>query len=951
MTDFLSSVLPTQGTYCTVGIRNGLVKQNFHATVDDVDAVGTGLVSSGVDAYFALATFNDGSSRKAENAAFLRSFFLDLDCGTGKPYADQAAAAQALRSFISTTQLPEPTVVNSGGGLHVYWPLTEDVPVYVWLGHAKFLKRLCTQHNLHADPAVTADCVRILRIPGTSNFKDGKSRPVQIIHSGQPTDLEVFVANLPSAPVDLSAAKAFGQDSVTSDLAGGEYPKTKFRVIAVKSVNDEGCAQIKHAIVNAATLEEPLWRAALSVAYRCEDGAKAIHDLSKKHPGYTAEATEAKAVETKGPYTCDWYRDNNGELCEGCAFKGTSPINLGKYTEAAEAVDGAYLIEKPEDETSPAVTLRIPEYPFPYFRGIKGGVFKRDSDANGNPTEVEIYRQDLYITERFFDHDEFGGGDGEMVGINLHLPRDGVRRFFSPVTSLFATDKLRELLIRNGVVAYGKTLDLIMAYFASSIRRLQGQVAANKTRNQMGWVRADVEGEVVGDGFVVGEMEYTSNGPKLAPPASATRQMATHFKPTGTLHEWTSIADFYNHPGLEPHALALFFGFGSPLLALIGGNSVKGALVHLKHNGSGSGKSTAQMVANSIFGHPEKLLNKPDDTQAAKLHKMGMLQNMVYTMDEITNEKPFELSVLVYAITSGKGRDRMEAQTNSLRMNYVMWCAIAVSSGNSSVVDKLQQIKATANGELNRILELSVPRYTGATKEKIDAVFSKLEHNYGVAGPVFIDYVLRNKKKVIALLKQIQAQIDADLNLNAADRFFSCIGACAIAGALIAQKLGLHNIDIPRIYKYLLEAIESNRANIRATSGDADQVAQETLATFLNENVRNALVANSVTKSGAPEAPSVTPAGPLRLRYYPDIQELVIPVGEFRKFFSERQVDVKDALTRLHASGFMKHEGKSHPIRIGAGALGGMAGILTRCYVFDAKALGIDAAQFTPPTP
>ena len=97
--------------------------------------------------------------------------------------------------------------------------------------------------------------------------------------------------------------------------------------------------------------------------------------------------------------------------------------------------------------------------------------------------------------------------------------------------------------------------------------------------------------------------------------------------------------------------------------------------------------------------------------------------------------------------------------------------------------------------------------------------------------------------------------------------------------------------------------------------------------------------------------PSVTPAGPLRLRYYPDIQELVIPVGEFRKFFVEKQVDVKDALSRLHAAGFMKHEGKSHPVRIGAGALGGMAGILTRCFVFDAKALGIDATQFTPPTP
>jgi uncharacterized protein (DUF927 family) len=944
MTDFLSSVLPSQGTYCTVGIRGGLVKQNFHATIDDVDAVGTGLVNSGVDAYFALATFNDGSSRKAENAAFLRAFFLDLDCGTGKPYVDQADAAQALRSFILTTQLPEPTVVNSGGGLHVYWPLTEDVPVDVWLGHAKSLKRLCTQHNLHADPAVTADCVRILRTPGTSNFKQGQVRPVQIINSGQPITLDVLIAHLPPAPVDLSAAKAFGQDDITSDLGGGEYPKTKFQVIVSKSSKGEGCAQIKHALVNAATLEEPLWRGAMSIAYRCEDGAKAIHRLSRDHPGYTVEGTEAKAADTKGPYTCEWYRDNYGERCKGCAFKGTSPISLGKYVEEAEIVDGAYLIEKPEDAHSAAVTMRIPEYPFPYFRGIKGGVFMKKEDADGNPGEIEIYKQDLYITERFFDSDESGNGDGEMIGINLHLPHDGVRRFFTTTQDVFTTDKLRGLLVKNGVVAYGKTIDAIMAYFASSIRRLQSQVAANKTRNQMGWTPDN-------QGFVVGEIEYTATGTKLAPPASSTRQLAAYFKPTGTLDAWRSMANFYNRPGLEVHALTLFCGFGSPLLRFIGGTVVKGVLVHLKSNGSGSGKSTAQMMVNSIFGHPDKLLSKQDDTYASKIHMLGMLNNIANTIDEITNETAENLSALAYGVVNGRGKNRMNSQTNTLRLNFTTWCGITITSANASVVDKLMQLKATSNGELSRTIEMSVPRYTGATKEEIDAVFSQLERNFGVAGPIFMAYVVANQERVLELCLQMQHQIDKDLNLNASDRFYSCWGAVNMAGAVISQKLGLHDIEIPRIYAFMLTQITENRLNIQQTSNDADVVAQETLAGYVNENVRNALVANSVSKSGAPELPSLTPAGPLRLRYYPDTQEMAVPAGEFRKFFSSRQVDVKDALARLHAAKFMKHDGKSHPLRIGAGALGGMAGILTRCYVFDAKALGIDATQFTPTGP
>jgi hypothetical protein len=163
-----------------------------------------------------------------------------------------------------------------------------------------------------------------------------------------------------------------------------------------------------------------------------------------------------------------------------------------------------------------------------------------------------------------------------------------------------------------------------------------------------------------------------------------------------------------------------------------------------------------------------------------------------------------------------------------------------------------------------------------------------------------------------------------------------------MAGGYIAQKLGLHDINLRNIYAYLLEVVEANRSATKSTVGDADLVVQETLAGYINDNIRNALVANSVSKSGAPEAPIREPSGTLKLRYYPDLQELAIPAGEFRSYFAGKQVDVKDALQRLQKANFLKHDGKSHPTRIGAGALGGMSGVLVRCYILDAKALGID---------
>ncbi len=943
MTDFLNSVLPTQGVYCAVGIRSGTVRQSFHPTIEDVEAAADGMASQGVDAYFALASFKDAAEgRTADNAAFLRAFFLDLDCGLGKPYVDQNEASVALSEFVRSVGMPTPYIVNSGGGLHVYWPLTEDVPAEVWFPHARALKKLCADHNLHADPAVTADRARILRVPGTYNFKNNQQRPVQVAVAGAPVSLAEFTKLLPAPAFDLAAAKQFGMDDTTRDL-GGEFPSCSFSRIVRRSLKDDGCNQIKIAVVEAATLEEPLWRAALSVATRCEDGPKAIHQLSKAHPGYTAANTEAKAAETKGPYTCEWYRANNPAGCEGCKQKVGSPIMLGKIVQEAPVENDQYMIEKPQDEESPAVTMAIPAYPFPYFRGVNGGVFKKERTPDGEEKEIEIYPHDLYLTERFYDIDEGGDGDGEMVGINLHMKRDGVRRFYAPVTTLFTKDKMRDLLIKHGVVAYGKQLDALMAYFASTIRKLQQQFSASKTRNQMGWTH-DMQG------FVVGEVEYTAGGVKLAPPASGTRQLAASFRPTGALEEWRQIVNFYDRPGLEPHALTFFFGLGSPLLKLIGGNHVKGAQVHLKHNGSGSGKSTAQMVVNSIFGSPDELLMKKEDTYASKMHMLGMMNSIAFTVDEITNEKAEVLSDYAYGFTSGRGKHRMEAQTNKLRANSTTWCNITITSGNASVVDALQQLKNTADGELRRILEISVPKYTGATKSEIDAVFGKLNDNYGVAGPLFIQFVVSNIDTVRDSCLKMQAQIDKALNLDQSDRFYSCILACAFTGAMIAKKLGLHDIDVKRIYNYSLGVVSQAKLANKGETGDMLTVAKETLAAFINENVNNALVINHPAKGGVPAAPITMPKGSLKLRYEPDTKELYITVAEYRKYFAGRQVDVKDSLAKLATAGIVKYDGKSATTRIGAGAVGGLSGLAVRCYVFDGAAIGLDENSFADGT-
>ena len=173
-TTFLASVLGDEGSYCVWAnrIADKHKVQKFYPTIDALIHAAHNLDDEGYDAYFALGTFDEAGSREATNVKQLRAFYLDLDCGPTKEYASQSEALRSLQRFCKQAKLPRPTLINSGRGIHVYWRLTTPVSRETWQPIAERLKALCRKHGLHADPVVTADAARVLRIPGTHNHKD-----------------------------------------------------------------------------------------------------------------------------------------------------------------------------------------------------------------------------------------------------------------------------------------------------------------------------------------------------------------------------------------------------------------------------------------------------------------------------------------------------------------------------------------------------------------------------------------------------------------------------------------------------------------------------------------------------------------------------------------------------------------------------------------------------------
>ena len=201
---FLQHVLGEEGYHCLFAAHTANEKraQKFFTDFEDMEETASYLDEQGYDVYFALATFEERGKRTAANAKQLRSFFLDLDCGkekfeAGKGYKSQQAAVNAIRGFCQSHQLPKPTIVNSGRGVHAYWALTEPVDAERWVPLAERFKQMCINTDLIIDPAVPADAARVLRYPGTRNHKDSPPKSVSVLASLAPQmRLEEMVAIL-----------------------------------------------------------------------------------------------------------------------------------------------------------------------------------------------------------------------------------------------------------------------------------------------------------------------------------------------------------------------------------------------------------------------------------------------------------------------------------------------------------------------------------------------------------------------------------------------------------------------------------------------------------------------------------------------------------------------------------------------------------------------------------
>ncbi len=154
---------------------------HFFRSVQAAAELTIDLCNQGLDVYVGVNP-RTGQKGKKENVHYLSSFHAEIDYGSiGHKKETEFANYEEAMDAINNFHLQPSAVIHSGGGFHCYWVLKTPLRVSDYgIATLENINKALTQ-SLNGDPG-THDISRVLRVPGTFNFKNPQNpRPVGII--------------------------------------------------------------------------------------------------------------------------------------------------------------------------------------------------------------------------------------------------------------------------------------------------------------------------------------------------------------------------------------------------------------------------------------------------------------------------------------------------------------------------------------------------------------------------------------------------------------------------------------------------------------------------------------------------------------------------------------------------------------------------------------------------
>lgn len=554
---FLSAVVPPGGTVVAKAVMDGGRKRFHHRyckTQDEAVRTIDEWSAGQADIYFALASYKQGFHASPEhpekrvvrvrtNVDQLKALWLDMDFKAG--YPDAAGAIVALRSFCAASGLVAPALlISSGNGLHVYWPLAEAIPLDRWQALSESLKRAAAAAGLLFDPTCTADACRVLRPPGTTNWKDpANPKPVKVLYSnGKTFPVESLEAALNSHRPTKRLANAVASDEFTGGLHKAEFDPARFDEIV------KHCAVLKDvAQTHGKDCTEPEWVATLQLLKHCEDRDFWVHPVSDGHPGYVPERTDEKwqhrLANTAGPTLCSTFQSYHPKLCAACPHNGfiKTPVQLGTPSQN--------------------VGIAVAELPAGWRISPDGnGIDRLMVDPTSNAKEwVRALRHAItglratrsIVTGKYELQFQVQHQKSKEWSITL------------PSGNLGNNRKLNEFMAETGIVFRAKESQSFIELMATWLSKLQSARRIADVTEQLGWLEED--GKIVG--FSCGQTTFYSDG-RVRDDVRAAREftaISKYYEPKGGLEAWKKVARFLTDQNLPAFTAIIAAAFGSPL--------------------------------------------------------------------------------------------------------------------------------------------------------------------------------------------------------------------------------------------------------------------------------------------------------------------------------------------------------------------------------------------------
>lgn len=843
--EFLQTILPEHGIHYLALFKEGY-KFPAHKVYTDLETMADAIEgmagSRSLSVYHACATYQravieieDGEKTKRkyripENWDRAKAFWVDLDCGEdkhakGDGYLTKKDAVMAVFKFADTIGWPRPMIVDSGNGVHAYWPLTKDISHTNWVKVAKGLKATLFHCGVIADPTRTADFASILRPAGSTNRKNGQAKPVVVKATGTPTPAAELAAALKNY-MEEHGVKLIKETvkrevvltgGLNDDLIGHlpVYPDLPVDADVVAN----GCTQVAAMRDTQGDVGYEHWRGVIGILKHCEGGRELAESWSSNR-----EATGHSQLDwdirydswTAGPTTCEFFAGCNPQGCEGCPMKGKikTPLVLGRQVpENTEHVEEVVTAEGEQIEVEVPALLR-------------GYVWSNGIMCRLLPDKEGVLQPHPFSTILFYPTTRIRTEEGTYrIGIRMHLPNHKVRDFEMSAEAMASqTDMLRSLAKYELMQSNHKDAGAHMAaYLRDQLEELKRKVEEVNTLTTFGW-REDMSG------FLLGDRLYHKDGSvrTVLTGGGAAKFKAAMPPPKGTLAKYASALNFmYNREGMEHWQYAVCSGLGS-ILSPFGEELYKGLLVALTGGDSGKGKTTACFAALYAFGNADGFALKSDDgfTQNALWAYLGTYNNLPVLLDELTSMDGASFSRAAYGVSNGQERMRLTSKNGSVGFATThTWCMSPFVTGNKDFHGLLASNQANSQAEAVRLVQINIDRYPVITIDKdpqreaalVQQAVEMMKANMGCAGDVFVRHVVTHQRAVADAVRDMMNELARYLP-STKFRFYRNHAACTLVAARVAKQLGIVDFDLDRLFQFSINMLAELADTVTATN-------------------------------------------------------------------------------------------------------------------------------------